>query len=75
MPWDDLYALATPKRSFTCSQHRQRPAAAQFHATPGGASWSPRRPRRRDDARAAATPSRAGFLDDLYAIYPDAAGS
>jgi oxygen-dependent protoporphyrinogen oxidase len=76
MPWDDLYALATPKRSFnmlfnTVNVLRPRsPARA-----PGGSLMVYRA------GHAALTmldqPDAVveqAFLDDLYAIYPEARG-
>ena len=76
MPWDDLYALATPKRSFnmlfnTVNVLRPRsPVRA-----PGGSLMVYRA------GHAALTmfdqPDAVveqAFLDDLYAIYPDARG-
>ena len=76
MPWDDLYALATPKRAFnmlfnTVNVLRPRSAIRR----PGGSLMVYR-------AAHAATemmelPDTAieqAFLDDLYAIYPEARG-
>jgi protoporphyrinogen/coproporphyrinogen III oxidase len=76
MPWDDLYALATPKRSFnmlfnTVNVLRPRSAAR----APGGSLMVYRA------GHAALTmfdqPDAVveqAFLDDLYAIYPEARG-
>jgi oxygen-dependent protoporphyrinogen oxidase len=76
MPWDDLYALATPKRSFnmlfnTVNVLRPRSAVR----TPGGSLMVYRA------GHAALTmidqPDAVveqAFLDDLYAIYPEARG-
>jgi oxygen-dependent protoporphyrinogen oxidase len=77
MPWDDLYALATPKRSFnmlfnTVNVLRPRsPVRA-----PGGSLMVYRA------GHAALTmfeqPDAVveqAFLDDLYAIYPEARGT
>ena len=76
MPWDDLYALATPKRAFnmlfnTVNVLRPRSALRE----PGGSLMVYR-------AGHAAltmfdqpdTVVEQAFLDDLYAIYPDARG-
>jgi oxygen-dependent protoporphyrinogen oxidase len=76
MPWDDLYALATPKRSFnmlfnTVNVLRPRSAVR----APGGSLMVYRA------GHAALTmfdqPDAVveqAFLDDLYAIYPEARG-
>jgi protoporphyrinogen/coproporphyrinogen III oxidase len=76
MPWDDLYALATPKRSFnmlfnTVNVLRPRTPVR----TPGGSLMVYR------SGHAALTmfdqPDAVveqAFLDDLYAIYPEARG-
>jgi oxygen-dependent protoporphyrinogen oxidase len=76
MPWDDLYALATPKRAFnmlfnTVNVLRPRSAVR----VPGGSLMVYR-------AGHAALEMfeqpdsvlEQAFLDDLYAIYPDARG-
>jgi oxygen-dependent protoporphyrinogen oxidase len=76
MPWDDLYALATPKRSFnmlfnTVNVLRPRSAVR----APGGSLMVYR-------SGHAAIPMfeqpdevvEQAFLDDLYAIYPEARG-
>ncbi len=62
MPWDDLYALATPKRSFnmlfnTVNVLRPRSSRAHARRQPHGLS---RRPRRADDVRPARRGRRAG---------------
>ena len=76
MPWDDLYALATPKRSFnmlfnTVNVLRPRSPVRE----PGGSLMVYR------SGHAALTmidqPDAVveqAFLDDLYAIYPEARG-
>ena len=76
MPWDDLYALATPKRAFnmlfnTVNVLRPRSAVR----VPGGSLMVYRAGHaalemfdQPDSGR------RAGLPDDLYAIYPDARG-
>ncbi len=76
MPWDDLYALATPKRAFnmlfnTVNVLRPRSALRE----PGGSLMVYRA------GHAALTmldqPDAVveqAFLDDLYAIYPEARG-
>jgi len=76
MPWDDLYALATPKRAFnmlfnTVNVLRPRSATRM----PGGSLMVYR------SGHAALEmfeqPDNVveqAFLDDLYAIYPDARG-
>jgi oxygen-dependent protoporphyrinogen oxidase len=76
MPWDDLYALATPKRSFSMlfnTVNVLRPRSPL--RTPGGSLMVYR------SGHAALTmfdqPDAAveqAFLDDLYAIYPEARG-
>jgi oxygen-dependent protoporphyrinogen oxidase len=76
MPWDDLYALATPKRAFNMlfnTVNVLRPRSAL--RAPGGSLMVYR-------AGHAAltmfeqsdTAVEQAFLDDLYAIYPDARG-
>jgi oxygen-dependent protoporphyrinogen oxidase len=76
MPWDDLYALATPKRAFnmlfnTVNVLRPRGAVR----VPGGSLMVYRAGHaaldmfdQPDDV------VEQAFLDDLYAIYPDARG-
>ena len=76
MPWDDLYALATPKRAFnmlfnTVNVLRPRSDAR----APGGSLMVYRSGHaalemfdQPDDV------VEQAFLDDLYAIYPDARG-
>jgi oxygen-dependent protoporphyrinogen oxidase len=76
MPWDDLYALATPKRSFNMlfnTVNVLRPRSPL--RAPGGSLMVYRA------GHAALTmidqPDavvEAAFLDDLYAIYPEARG-
>ena len=78
MPWDDLYALATPKRAVQHAlQHGQRAAAAHRGARAG---------RQPDGLPRRRTPRSSmfeqpddvveqAFLDDLYAIYPEPAAS
>lgn len=76
MPWDDLYALATPKRSFnmlfnTVNVLRPRSAVR----TPGGSLMVYRAGHAAlamiDQPDAVV---EQAFLDDLYAIYPEARG-
>jgi len=76
MPWDDLYALATPTRSFNMlfnAANVLRPRSLERQ--PGG-SLTLSRPGHaalelfeRSDAEIEQT-----FLDDLYAIFPEARG-
>jgi oxygen-dependent protoporphyrinogen oxidase len=76
MPWDDLYALATPKRSFnmlfnTVNVLRPRSAVR----APGGSLMVYRSGHAAEamfDQPDAAV--EQAFLDDLYAIYPEARG-
>jgi protoporphyrinogen/coproporphyrinogen III oxidase len=76
MPWDGIYALATPKRAFTMLIN----VANVVHATPGhrrtGGSLMMYRP-----AHGAIplleppdTAIEKAFLEDLYAIFPEARG-
>lgn len=76
MPWDGIYALATPKRSFSMLfnvVNVLRPASAARE--PGGSLMVYRSAHgalellELSDAEIERT-----FLDDLYAIYPDARG-
>jgi oxygen-dependent protoporphyrinogen oxidase len=76
MPWDGLYALATPKRSFnmlfnTVNVLRPRSPAR----TPGGSLMVYRAGHAALSMfdQPAAVVEQA-FLDDLYAIYPEARG-
>ena len=77
MPWDDLYALATPKRAFnmlfnTVNVLRPRSAVR----APGG-SLMVYRAGPRGARRCSSSPTTVveqAFLDDLYAIYPEARG-
>ena len=76
MPWDDLYALATPKRAFSMlfnTVNVLRPRSAE--RVPGGSLMVYR------SGHAALEmfeqPDNVveqAFLDDLYAIYPEARG-
>ncbi len=76
MPWDDLYALATPGRSFSMLFNMANVLRArQAERAPGGSLMVYR------SARAAlelmALPEQEierGFLHDLHAIYPEARG-
>jgi protoporphyrinogen/coproporphyrinogen III oxidase len=76
MPWDGVYALATPKRAFTMLIN----VADVVHAAPGhrrtGGSLMMYRPAHGalalfDQPDAAI---EHAFLDDLYAIFPEARG-
>ena len=80
MPWDDLYALATPKRSFSMLfniVNVLRPSSAESIAgrEPGGSLMVYRSGRaalellERSDSEI-----EQAFLDDLYAIFPAARG-
>jgi oxygen-dependent protoporphyrinogen oxidase len=76
MPWDDLYALATPKRAFnmlfnTVNVLRPRSAVRQ----PGGSLMVYRAAHAASEMmeQPDAVVEQA-FLDDLYAIYPEARG-
>jgi oxygen-dependent protoporphyrinogen oxidase len=76
MPWDDLYALATPKRSFNMlfnTVNVVRPRTAE--RTPGGSLMVYRAGHAALDMldQPDAVVEQA-FLDDLYAIYPEARG-
>ena len=76
MPWDDMYALATPKRAFSMlfnTANVLRPRSAV--RTPGGSLMVYR------SGHAALemfeqpdSVLEQAFLDDLYDIYPDARG-
>jgi protoporphyrinogen/coproporphyrinogen III oxidase len=76
MPWDDLYALATPKRAFsmlfnTVNVLRPRSAAR----APGGSLMVYRSGHAALDMfEQPDEVVEQAFLDDLYAIYPDARG-
>ena len=76
MPWDDLYALATPKRAFSMLfnvVNVLRPATSERE--PGGSLMVYRSGRaalelmERSDSEI-----EQSFLDDLYAIFPAARG-
>jgi protoporphyrinogen/coproporphyrinogen III oxidase len=76
MPWDDLYALATPTRSFNMlfnAANVLRPRSAVRE--PGG-SLTVSRPGHAALALFERTDTEIEqtFLDDLYAIYPQARG-
>ncbi len=76
MPWDDLYALATPKRSFNMlfnTVNALRPRSAV--RTPGGSLMVYRSGHAAEAMfeQPDAVVEQA-FLDDLYAIYPEARG-
>lgn len=74
MPWDDLYALATPEKSF-CMFFNPGNALRRGPRQPGGAlvvyavaeRATALMQRRDEDIRAA-------YLEDLYAIFPSARG-
>jgi oxygen-dependent protoporphyrinogen oxidase len=76
MPWDDLYALATPKRAFNMlfnivnvlrprSEERQPGGSLMVYRSGHAATEMFEQP---DEVVTQA------FLDDLYAIYPEARG-
>ncbi|MEI7760847.1 MAG: NAD(P)/FAD-dependent oxidoreductase [Thermoleophilia bacterium] len=76
MPWDDLYALATPKRSFSMLFNTTNVRrAGEVSRAPGGsfmvyaAAGFARRLAHLDDAAI-----RDVFLADLYAVLPEARG-
>jgi protoporphyrinogen/coproporphyrinogen III oxidase len=76
MPWDDLYALATPKRSFSMlfnTVNALRPRSTT--RIPGGSLMVYRSGHAAEAMfeQPDAVVEQA-FLDDLYAIYPDARG-
>jgi protoporphyrinogen/coproporphyrinogen III oxidase len=76
MPWDDLYALATPKRAFnmlfnTVNVLRPRSAVRR----PGGSLMVYRAAHAATEMMELPDTSiEQAFLDDLYAIYPEARG-
>jgi oxygen-dependent protoporphyrinogen oxidase len=74
MPWDDLYALATPEKSF-CMFFNPGNALRSGRRQPGGAlvvyavaDRATELMKRSDDE------IRARYLNDLYAIFPQARG-
>jgi oxygen-dependent protoporphyrinogen oxidase len=76
MPWDDLYALATPTRSFNMLFNAANVLRPRTAVREPGGSLTVSRPGRaalklfeRTDAEIEQT-----FLNDLYAIYPQARG-
>jgi oxygen-dependent protoporphyrinogen oxidase len=76
MPWDDVYALATPKRTFSMLfnvVNVLRPSSETRQ--PGGSLMAYRSGHAALEllARSDAEIEQA-FLDDLYAIYPEARG-
>jgi oxygen-dependent protoporphyrinogen oxidase len=76
MPWDELYALATPKRSFSMLfnvVNVLRPASAVRE--PGGSLMVYRSGRAALDLMERSDSEiEQAFLDDLYAIFPAARG-
>jgi oxygen-dependent protoporphyrinogen oxidase len=75
MPWDDLYALATPDKSF-CMFFNPGNALRRGPRQPGGAvviyavaDRATALMQRRDDE------IRALYLNDLYAVFPSARGA
>ncbi len=76
MPWDDVYALATPKRAFTMLINLGGLAHARRGSRGPGSSLMMYRPANAAlelfDLPDAEVEQR--FLDDLYAIYPEARG-
>ena len=76
MPWDDLYALATPKRSFSMLfnvVNVLRPASQVRE--PGGSLMVYRSGRAALDLMERSDSEiEQAFLDDLYAIFPAARG-
>ena len=75
MPWDDLYALATPKRSFSMLFNIANVLRAQGERAPGGSLMVYRAGHAATELfeRTDAEIERL-FLDDLEAIYPEARG-
>lgn len=75
MPWDDLYALATPRRSFSMLFNIANVLRSGGERAPGGSLMVYRAGHaatelfERDDAEIERL-----FLDDLEAIYPEARG-
>jgi oxygen-dependent protoporphyrinogen oxidase len=76
MPWDDLYALATPKRAFNMlfnTVNVLRPRDSE--RVPGGSLMVYRAGHAAFDMLEQPDDVvEQAFLDDLYAIYPDARG-
>ncbi|HET6171256.1 MAG TPA: NAD(P)/FAD-dependent oxidoreductase [Gaiellales bacterium] len=76
MPWDDLYALATPKRAFNMlfnTVNVLRPRSAE--RAPGGSLMVYRAGHAAIEMfEQPDSVVEQAFLDDLYAIYPEARG-
>jgi protoporphyrinogen/coproporphyrinogen III oxidase len=80
MPWDELYALATPKRSFSMLFNivnvlRPSSAGSRAEREPGGSLMVYRSGRAALDLMERSDSEiEQAFLDDLYAIFPAARG-